>query len=325
MADRVEVESDSAESPAGREPVTGIRPSIHGADRDASGNTEEIDLEPEVPALLALSEEPAALAVSEVPAVAAVSEVPAVTAVSLSDARARSSVPPPPPPVSSTRPTNPPRSVRELREALRSHTRSVERGPTTSNANALGGTAAPSSPGASAISPALAGPQATEVDRLRKQLREREARLSELEAILDQRAEALIAAEVRETRLLARVAELEARFQEREASSLPTTSQANDIDTRSADPEPAAWAPTPADDVARARSGDDLRLIRGIGPGYQRALVALGIETFARIADWTPEDVATVSRQLGIAAGRIERDRWIEQARSLVVDETSAR
>jgi predicted flap endonuclease-1-like 5' DNA nuclease len=334
MANRFEVEP-GPESRAGHEPVTGIRPTMQSQDRDASTETEELELEPEPP------DEP-------------VTDMRVRVRVNA----ARPSLPPPPPPpsaVSTARPSGPPRSVRELREALRGQAR-VPGQPASSAPAAAPDT--PASTPTSATPPPLAGALSSEIQRLRKQLREREARLSELEAILDQRAEALISAETREGQLLARVTELEARIDALETSprvgegdglgvSVANAAAHVELDARTdalearpsdgerdlsliiaaarADAElaldagslPPESAATPAAIEPRALTTDDLRLIRGIGPGYQRALVALGVQSFASIAAWTDEDIVKVSRELGIKPGRIQRDRWIEQARAL--------
>ncbi|MDX1691160.1 MAG: hypothetical protein R3290_09090 [Acidimicrobiia bacterium] len=71
--------------------------------------------------------------------------------------------------------------------------------------------------------------------------------------------------------------------------------------------------------VARLeRSGpDDLTLVRGIGPAIAELLMAEGITTFEDLATI---DAATLDRLREIVPvypGRIERDRWIEQAQTL--------
>ena len=74
----------------------------------------------------------------------------------------------------------------------------------------------------------------------------------------------------------------------------------------------------------RDRKGpDDLKRIRGIGAGFERALHALGITSFRQIAAWTPEESAQVARQIRALPGRIERERWIEHARELAAESTS--
>lgn len=63
---------------------------------------------------------------------------------------------------------------------------------------------------------------------------------------------------------------------------------------------------------------DDLTLIDGIGPKLQAMLNDKGITRFEQIASLKPKDVATLDTELGAFRGRIARDNWIEQARSLI-------
>ncbi|MEZ4455789.1 MAG: hypothetical protein R2882_04430 [Gemmatimonadales bacterium] len=64
-----------------------------------------------------------------------------------------------------------------------------------------------------------------------------------------------------------------------------------------------------------AADSDDLKLIAGIGPAIERLLHDHGVTTFRQIADWTPAEVARFGDFLGALRGRIDRDRWVEQAR----------
>lgn len=59
---------------------------------------------------------------------------------------------------------------------------------------------------------------------------------------------------------------------------------------------------------------DDLQRIKGIGPVLERRLNSEGIFYLWQIAQWRPEDEATVGTGLGGFRGRIERDRWVAQA-----------
>lgn len=68
--------------------------------------------------------------------------------------------------------------------------------------------------------------------------------------------------------------------------------------------------------AASDRTGDDLKRIRGIGVLIEKKLNAMGVRSYAQIANWTAGDVARVSDILDFK-GRIERESWIEQARIL--------
>jgi predicted flap endonuclease-1-like 5' DNA nuclease len=66
------------------------------------------------------------------------------------------------------------------------------------------------------------------------------------------------------------------------------------------------------------RTGDDLKRISGIGPGFERALHAIGVTTFLQIAEWTPTELERAAREIRTTPRRIIRDRWVERARELV-------
>jgi predicted flap endonuclease-1-like 5' DNA nuclease len=203
--------------------------------------------------------------------------------------RPRKSSMPPPLPLDALRTqSTSPKSVRELRDALRSGAeRKITRATPPPLPSRRGATPPPvaASDATAATEP---HPAQLALERLARQMRERDAYLSELESMFAQRSEALLAAEAREAGLLARVEQLEAQVRELQQA-------------------PPSAAP----------ARDDLRRIRGIGPGFERALHALGVDSFAAIASWTEADVARIGAALDVKAGRIQRDRWIAQAREL--------
>ena len=65
---------------------------------------------------------------------------------------------------------------------------------------------------------------------------------------------------------------------------------------------------------------DDLKRIKGIGPVNEKALNELGIFKFRQIAAWTPENVDWVEDFMSFP-GRIEREDWIAQAKTLAEGE----
>ncbi|CCV05515.1 NADH dehydogenase-like protein [Mesorhizobium metallidurans STM 2683] len=74
--------------------------------------------------------------------------------------------------------------------------------------------------------------------------------------------------------------------------------------------------------AAAAGKANDLRRLIGIGPANEKLLKGLGVTTYAQIAAWTAADVARIEKTLNFD-GRIERERWIEQAKLLAAgDET---
>lgn len=90
---------------------------------------------------------------------------------------------------------------------------------------------------------------------------------------------------------------------------------------REAEPEPAAPAAgepgrPPALAGPRAAGADDLKKIKGVGPKIEATLNSLGIYHFDQIAQWTPDNIAWVDDHLKFR-GRIGREDWVEQAKSL--------
>jgi predicted flap endonuclease-1-like 5' DNA nuclease len=80
----------------------------------------------------------------------------------------------------------------------------------------------------------------------------------------------------------------------------------------------APVAAPPVQDKARVRHGkrkaeDDLTIIRGIGPVFQKRLNDLGISTFRQLAD-SSVDKLTAD---GIEGVGVDLESWIEQARDL--------
>jgi small subunit ribosomal protein S2 len=61
---------------------------------------------------------------------------------------------------------------------------------------------------------------------------------------------------------------------------------------------------------------DDLKKISGVGPVLEKKLNALGITRFDQVANFSDEDIVRVDDALNFK-GRIQRDDWIGQAKSL--------
>ncbi len=90
---------------------------------------------------------------------------------------------------------------------------------------------------------------------------------------------------------------------------------------RSAKPVPVAKgadAETNPPELLEAPRGeaDDLKKLKGLGPKLEETLNELGIFHFWQIAAWTPAQAAWVDTRLNVK-GRIERDEWIAQAKTL--------
>ena len=70
---------------------------------------------------------------------------------------------------------------------------------------------------------------------------------------------------------------------------------------------------------------DDLKRISGVGPKLERLLNKIGVFYFWQVASWSRDDVHQVDDLLEVFKGRIERDEWVKQARSLKLEPTSAK
>ena len=75
----------------------------------------------------------------------------------------------------------------------------------------------------------------------------------------------------------------------------------------------ATGIPAAAPDAAP----DDLTRIKGVGPKLAGLLNELGVFTFAQVAAWTQADIDRVDERLGSFKGRIRRDDWVAQAKTL--------
>ena len=82
--------------------------------------------------------------------------------------------------------------------------------------------------------------------------------------------------------------------------------------------KPAKAAAKRAKTTAKsAKAEDDLKQIRGIGPGLEKKLKENGISTLKQIAAWKAADIARIEETVIRFAGRIEREQWVKQAKAL--------
>ncbi|MGC1495151.1 MAG: NADH-quinone oxidoreductase subunit E [Sulfitobacter sp.] len=99
-----------------------------------------------------------------------------------------------------------------------------------------------------------------------------------------------------------------------------------------ADPKPASGkAAMPVYDTpgkkprtmkAPRKSGaDDLKLIKGVGPKLESLLHSMGFFHYDQISKWGADEIAWVDQNLEGFKGRVSRDTWVDQARSLAAGE----
>jgi len=77
--------------------------------------------------------------------------------------------------------------------------------------------------------------------------------------------------------------------------------------------EPKAEAPAPEG------GDDDLKRLSGVGPALEKKLHAAGVTSFAQIAAWGPDEIAEFDEKLSFK-GRIEREGWVDQAKTLAAE-----
>ncbi|MDZ4778543.1 MAG: hypothetical protein SGJ23_17320 [Alphaproteobacteria bacterium] len=68
--------------------------------------------------------------------------------------------------------------------------------------------------------------------------------------------------------------------------------------------------------AARGGAPDDLRMIAGVTPRIESTLNSLGVYHFDQIAQWSAANIDWIERYLAFK-GRIGREQWVEQARAL--------
>jgi predicted flap endonuclease-1-like 5' DNA nuclease len=73
--------------------------------------------------------------------------------------------------------------------------------------------------------------------------------------------------------------------------------------------------------IAHKYEANNLTLIDGLGLWVEERLNTLGIYTFGQISKLTHTDIETITEVLELIPGRIEQDKWVEQARELVKNE----
>ena len=70
-------------------------------------------------------------------------------------------------------------------------------------------------------------------------------------------------------------------------------------------------------DAPRDGGADDLKMIKGVGPKLEQLLHSMGFYHFDQIAAWGPQEVAGVDQNLEGFKGRVSRDDWVAQAKTL--------
>jgi predicted flap endonuclease-1-like 5' DNA nuclease len=72
-----------------------------------------------------------------------------------------------------------------------------------------------------------------------------------------------------------------------------------------------------AQSVPPGARGGDLKVIKGIGPKFEKLLHAAGVTSLAQIAAWTDADIDRMAKTMGVKPDRIRKDDWIGNAKRL--------
>jgi predicted flap endonuclease-1-like 5' DNA nuclease len=85
------------------------------------------------------------------------------------------------------------------------------------------------------------------------------------------------------------------------------------------DPAPAATCSKAPGSIATACDGkaDDLKLIWGVGPEIEKLLNQNGIYHFDQVSAWTKADLTWFDTMCKAFEGRVEWEKWVEQAKKL--------
>ena len=87
-------------------------------------------------------------------------------------------------------------------------------------------------------------------------------------------------------------------------------------ETKAAAPKAKAETKAPAKKAApkKAAKEDDLKKIEGVGPKAAEAMVAAGMDTFAKVAKAKPEAIATILSDASSNLAHLVTDTWPKQA-----------
>lgn len=103
----------------------------------------------------------------------------------------------------------------------------------------------------------------------------------------------------------------------------PDAGAPDDPQTDAADARPFGLAGAAGAGAAGVEGGrDNLKLIRGVGPRNEGRLNEIGVFRFEQIAGWTRRQQREIGEELAFP-GRIERERWVAQAKQLAAGETT--
>ncbi|MCU7930163.1 MAG: hypothetical protein KZQ90_05135 [Candidatus Thiodiazotropha sp. (ex Codakia rugifera)] len=115
--------------------------------------------------------------------------------------------------------------------------------------------------------------------------------------------------------LMSRVDALEKEFGELRQILEGGAKKAVPVPKKPAVKKPAAKKPV-ARKAAAPKANNNLQNIKGIGVVIEKKLHEYGVNSYEQIAAWSDTEVDDFSQRLNFK-GRIEREKWVEQAKAL--------
>ncbi|MEM6636499.1 MAG: NADH:ubiquinone oxidoreductase [Pseudomonadota bacterium] len=109
-------------------------------------------------------------------------------------------------------------------------------------------------------------------------------------------------------------------------SPAPAPEPAPEVETAPPEPAPAPAAPGKPQTLSAPKDGgaDDLKKIKGVGPKLEKLLHSMGFYHYDQIAAWSADEVAWVDENLEGFKGRVTRDGWVDQAKTLATGAETA-
>lgn len=86
-------------------------------------------------------------------------------------------------------------------------------------------------------------------------------------------------------------------------------------EAKKAAPKSETKAPAKKAAPKKAAKADDLKKIEGVGPKAAEAMVAAGLDTFAKVAKVKPEAIATILSEASSNLAHLVTDTWPKQAK----------
>ena len=86
-------------------------------------------------------------------------------------------------------------------------------------------------------------------------------------------------------------------------------------EAKKAEPKKETKAPAKKAAPKKAAKADDLKKIEGVGPKAAEAMVAAGLDTFAKVAKAKPEAIATILSEASSNLAHLVTDTWPKQAK----------